>query len=96
MIRLLFEEIVIPLFLIFVVRALFKSMFTGFRNYTASSAPGPQASPRQPPPVSSGGELKKDPVCGTYVSATASVKRSVDGQLIHFCSEQCRDKYKVA
>jgi YHS domain-containing protein len=40
------------------------------------------------------GELKKDPVCGTYVSAAASVKKTVHGEVVHFCSEACRDKYK--
>jgi YHS domain-containing protein len=41
-----------------------------------------------------GGELKKDPVCGTYVSATASVKKTIHGEVVHFCSAGCRDKYK--
>jgi YHS domain-containing protein len=39
------------------------------------------------------GELKKDPVCGTYIAAASSVKETVAGQTIHFCSAQCRDKY---
>jgi YHS domain-containing protein len=42
------------------------------------------------------GELKKDPVCGTYVAVTASVKRTVGGEVIHFCSAACRDLYKPA
>lgn len=45
----------------------------------------------QPP-----GELKKDPVCGTYVAVTASVKKTVGGEVIHFCSPACRDRYKSA
>jgi YHS domain-containing protein len=39
------------------------------------------------------GELKKDPVCGTYIAAASSIKETVAGQTIHFCSAQCRDKY---
>ena len=39
------------------------------------------------------GELKRDPVCGTYVSAASSVKETVGGQTFHFCSKECRDKY---
>jgi uncharacterized protein len=38
-------------------------------------------------------ELKKDPVCGTYVPAGGGITRDVNGQLFHFCSEACRDKY---
>jgi len=39
------------------------------------------------------GELKKDPVCGTYIAAASSIKETVAGQTIHFCSAECRDKY---
>jgi YHS domain-containing protein len=39
------------------------------------------------------GELKKDPACGTYISAATSIKETVGGQTFHFCSKQCRDKY---
>jgi len=43
-----------------------------------------------------GGELKQDPVCGTFVPITTSVKKTINGELIHFCSAACRDKFKVA
>jgi YHS domain-containing protein len=55
-----------------------------------SSAPG---APRQSNQVPLTGELKKDPVCGTYIAAASSIKETVAGQTIHFCSAQCRDKY---
>jgi YHS domain-containing protein len=42
------------------------------------------------------GELKRDPVCGTYVAVTASVKKTVGGEVIHFCSAACRDRYRSA
>jgi YHS domain-containing protein len=38
-------------------------------------------------------ELKKDPVCGTYVSPATGVSRSVQGHVIYFCSKECRDKF---
>jgi YHS domain-containing protein len=38
-------------------------------------------------------ELKKDPVCGTYVAAGASLTSVVGGQTMYFCSEECRSKY---
>jgi len=40
-----------------------------------------------------GGELKKDPVCGTYVSSAGAVTKSVGGHLHYFCSEACRDRF---
>ena len=39
------------------------------------------------------GEMVKDPVCGAYVSLDNSVKTNRNGDFIHFCSYECRDKY---
>jgi YHS domain-containing protein len=39
------------------------------------------------------GELKKDPVCGTYIAAATAIKEKVGGETYHFCSQGCRDKY---
>src|ERR1700683_2889665 len=38
-------------------------------------------------------ELKKDPVCGTYIAAATSIQEKVGGQTFHFCTPECRDKY---
>jgi YHS domain-containing protein len=38
--------------------------------------------------------LQQDPVCGTYVSIDSSLKKIVDGKVLHFCSDNCRDLYK--
>jgi YHS domain-containing protein len=55
---------------------------------------GGAAAPAQP--AQAGGELKKDPVCGTFVAVASSIKRNVDGEVVHFCSTTCRDKYRIA
>jgi YHS domain-containing protein len=39
-------------------------------------------------------ELKRDPVCGTYVSTATSIKRTVGGETVHFCSTGCSEKFK--
>ena len=92
MIRFLFIRFVVPLLLLLLVRSVLRSIFQAFR--------GMQQSPPQSPPetatVSAGGELKKDPVCGTYVSAATSLSRNVNGGVVYFCSKECRDRYKVA
>ena len=60
-------------------------------NLAKSAPPGqPQSSAS---PVA--GELKKDPVCGTYVLAATAVKMSTGSQTIYFCSNECRDKHTV-
>jgi YHS domain-containing protein len=88
MLRFLIIEILLPLLVFLVIRAVFKSLIG------SSSRP---AKPRRPDPptVETGGELKRDPVCGTYVSTTASVSRTVAGQTIYFCSKECRDRYRA-
>ena len=89
MIRLFFRFIILPVLLFWLVRAILRSIIEGFRSTLA-----PQSATRQPPAVSSGGELKKDPVCGTYVSPAASITRTVNGEVFYFCSQECSDKHR--
>jgi YHS domain-containing protein len=91
MIRFLVIRFLVPLVVFFLIRYLLKSIVVSARSYSNSPA-----RPQQPPTASAGGELKKDPVCGTYVSTSGSLSRTVNGQVVYFCSSQCRDKYKVA
>jgi YHS domain-containing protein len=53
----------------------------------------PQGGQRPAGQVPLTGELKKDPACGTYISAATSLKETVGGETFYFCSKQCRDKY---
>jgi YHS domain-containing protein len=41
------------------------------------------------------GELKRDPVCGTYVPTTSAETLTIDGQVVHFCSAACREKFRA-
>lgn len=55
---------------------------------------------RTTPAMRSGGSagaptmLQQDPVCGTYVAIDTSLKKVVNGKVVHFCSPECRDKYR--
>jgi YHS domain-containing protein len=59
-------------------------------------------SPSKPPPGSSavasevraGGELKRDPVCGTFIPVENAVRKTAGGEVVYFCSEACRDKHR--
>ena len=44
--------------------------------------------------VPAGGELKKDPVCGTFISAQTAMQKRVGAATYYFCSVECRDKFK--
>jgi YHS domain-containing protein len=93
MIRFLFIRLVVPLLLLFLVRSVLRTIFQTFR---ATMQQPSKTTERQSPTVPAGGELKKDPVCGTYVSAATSVSRTVNGSVVYCCSKECRDRYKVA
>lgn len=38
-------------------------------------------------------EMVQDPHCGAYFLKQRGVKGVVDGKVVHFCSEECYDKY---
>ena len=40
--------------------------------------------------------LVRDPVCGTHVDETLSIPLREGGELVHFCSTACRDRYAVS
>lgn len=85
MIRFFILRIVLPLLLFLLLRSVLKSVFAGFQ----SSQPRPQPRPEVP----AGGELKRDPVCGTYVSTASRITSKSKGEVIYFCSEECRKKF---
>jgi YHS domain-containing protein len=91
MIRWLIIRFLVPLFVFLIVRSVFKTLAKTFTQVMRT--PDDQEPPAAKMP--GGGELKKDPVCGTYVSQAASITRKFKGELIHFCSVECRDKYQA-
>jgi YHS domain-containing protein len=87
--------LLIGIFLITVVRMLAGVVLKGFsdamRDSSASGGAG-AAQPRRPdPPVT--GELKRDPVCGTFVPMSTQFQKTVGGETKYFCSAECRDKF---
>jgi len=38
-------------------------------------------------------EMKRDPVCGTYVPASLAVTTTYKGASVYFCSSACRDQF---
>jgi YHS domain-containing protein len=38
--------------------------------------------------------LQQDPVCGIYVSVETSLKKVSAGKVFHFCSAECRDRFR--
>ncbi|MDQ2900999.1 MAG: hypothetical protein M3Y07_14560 [Acidobacteriota bacterium] len=47
-------------------------------------------------PERRGRELRKDPVCGTFIPIDSSLHKTVNGEVMYFCSVDCRDRFKAA
>lgn len=93
MFRLVFRFLLLLIFFAFIryVITTFGRVFS--QTVRSQSSPPPD---QHVPKGELGGELKQDPVCGTFVPTGSSVKKTVNGQLVHFCSVACRDKFRVA
>ncbi|MCU1336268.1 MAG: hypothetical protein JWO19_1849 [Bryobacterales bacterium] len=57
-----------------------------------AGGPSTPASPAEPRGHASQ-SLKKDPVCGTFVSAATAMQKTKGGETYYFCSATCRDKF---
>lgn len=89
MIRFFIVRFLVPLIILLFARSILRGLIATFRGtQRAGTAP-----PRNIPAAA---ELKKDPVCGTYVPEATSLTRTVNGKVVHFCSEDCRNKYHAA
>lgn len=40
-------------------------------------------------------KLVRDPICGVYLAEVLAIPLRDGGELVHFCSTACRDKYAV-
>jgi len=82
----------VPLLLILFLFFLLRSVLRGLMASTEKA----RLDPRHPQ-GSAGvklGKMEKDPVCGTYVDVTTSIHGVFGGETLHFCSQECLDKYK--
>jgi uncharacterized protein len=92
MFRLFFRFIVL-LIVFAVIRYVFSAVARTLSGAMRSRTP---PSGDQTPRNAVGGELKQDPVCGTFVPTSGSVTKTINGEPVYFCSAACRDKFKVA
>ncbi len=92
MLRLL-AYLLLSVLLITVLRMVIGMVMRVASSFLSSPKP---VRPTGPTGVQTVGELKRDPVCGTYVLAENAVCKKVEGETLYFCSEACRDKYTPA
>jgi len=42
------------------------------------------------------GQMVRDPVCGVFVPRERAIEERKDGEVQHFCSENCRQAFQVS
>lgn len=69
-------------------------MVVGLLARSFSDFAGGGKRPRDRARVPAGGTLRKDPVCGTFVSESVAKTLSSGGKTHHFCSDECVRKFQ--
>jgi YHS domain-containing protein len=90
-------EMVVTLVAVYLVREVLAILAKSFKGGFGFSGPGGTSAGAGAPPKSPPGtigELKKDPVCGTFISTQTAFQKSVRGETYYFCSTECRDKFQ--
>jgi YHS domain-containing protein len=80
------------IFLVAMLRVLYGALRHLFAPKTATT--GARGSGVGSAPANPQGEMARDPVCGTFVSTEVSHRLKERGQTLHFCSDECLEKYQ--
>jgi hypothetical protein len=87
-VRILFWIFRILLILI-VVRLVLRALYGFVRASRSGGAPRPPGQMRE----RVGGELVRDPNCGTFIPRSTAIAAGSGAAAQFFCSERCRDEY---
>ena len=79
------------LILFLVARSVISGVTRFFRSMSTEASSPARHRPGELP---SAGELRKDPVCQTYISVPSPWAKLVKGDTIYFCSKECRDRFR--
>jgi hypothetical protein len=76
-----------------IILTLLRSIIEAVGKAFSSESPSPSTASAGPPRGQEAQSLKKDPVCGTFVSTATSIQKTKGGETYYFCSAECRDKF---
>jgi hypothetical protein len=77
-----------------VILTLLRSVLDAVGKAFSSAGSPPAGTPSAgAPPGQAPQSLKKDPVCGTFVSTATAIHKNKGGETYYFCSAECRDKF---
>ncbi len=86
--------VVVGVIILTLLRSVLEAVGKAFSGDTPSASSRPSASgPHgQAQPSVKPQSLKKDPVCGTFVSMATAMQKTRGGETYYFCSAECRGK----
>jgi YHS domain-containing protein len=89
-------ELISLVFFFLLIRQAITAVLSLMRGGTPRPQnPGPTfQQQQQSAELHTSGELRKDPVCGTFVPTTTAWTKPVSGATVYFCSKECRDRHK--
>jgi hypothetical protein len=87
--------IIVSLFMISLLRMIVGAISREIGGTAANRSTGtpPRPASPSPPRGGAGGELRKCPSCGAYHTLTDVAAKNSSGDLLHFCSQACREKF---
>jgi uncharacterized protein len=71
--------------ILFVIRIVLRFLY----GLAGNNGPRPASKPRQTGTIE-GGQLVRDPNCGTYVAIGRALREGSGANAVYFCSETCR------
>ena len=92
MIEVLLTWVVRVLFVIFVIRLALRAFGGGVRPPIGRRPTGSGSAPRE----RVGGNLVRDPQCGTYIPVSRAVRLGSGEHAQYFCSTSCRDLWAAS
>ncbi len=88
-------------FIGYILDALFalmmlRMLYGALKHFLAprQAHPGARASAAKQPTGDTGSKMVRDPECGMFVSTELSHRLRRGGETLHFCSEDCLEKYR--
>lgn len=92
----MFRFILYTLLLIIVISVV-KSVVNAVMKSLGDVAGRPATPPEKGrrPGAHLGGDLHRDPVCGTFVAESTAFQRRLGSQTFYYCSDACREKHAL-
>jgi len=81
--------VIVGVVILTLLRSVLEAVGKAFSSASSSPSPPVSGAPHGQAPQS----LKKDPVCGTFVSTATAMQKTKGGETYYFCSAECRDKF---